>query len=566
MSSVGVLGTTTAAMSRSPEMGDVMSDDRVRRQAFTGPGHRGLSLMSALAFAVLLVLSACTVPGGSQASFDTVARDGTTSATESSSAEVEGTGTGWKVFLAATHQWQMQFSLMQVGPPWAAAIPLVSHLRPGADAPVYKGKLPVNTLIAPARPTDVHPAGAFGNRVAPDLGVPELHNGADLAAERGSPVVAAMDGVVRAVFWDVWGGNRVEVAHVNGMKTTYNHLDEVSVQKRDVLQASQRLGSVGASGARVTGPHLHFETWIDDKAVDPQAFDWIDGDRVIKAPRESGQNVPKIESGGPGDQSSLGKVTDCPHAKGGHIDCGAPDAVEREERCATGDTDSDCPGALTSQRAKCVVVDGEVANCKPGKNNDQGPLTSECPEGGLGTPECPTPEPVQCPEGGLGTPECPTPEPVQCPEGGLGTPECPTPEPVQCPEGGLGTPECPTPESPVCPSATPGPVDCEPPGPGPEDCPPTVPGQVDCYPSGPGLEDCAVRGPGALDCTPAGVGPEDCPAAEDGRADCPAALSSSEGVSSSKGGGTAVRLVGVPGLAPEPVHWGVMLQLHKVLA
>ena len=486
--------------------------------------------MSALAFAVLLVLSACTVPGGSQASFDTVARDGTTSATESSSAEVEGTGTGWKVFLAATHQWQMQFSLMQVGPPWAAAIPLVSHLRPGADAPVYKGKLPVNTLIAPARPTDVHPAGAFGNRVAPDLGVAELHNGADLAAERGSPVVAAMDGVVRAVFWDVWGGNRVEVAHVNGMKTTYNHLDEVSVQKRDVLQASQRLGSVGASGARVTGPHLHFETWIDDKAVDPQAFDWIDGDRVIKAPRESGQNVPKIESGGPGDQSSLGKVTDCPHAKGGHIDCGAPDAVEREERCATGDTDSDCPGALTSQRAKCVVVDGEVANCKPGKNNDQGPLTSECPEGGLGTPGCPTPEPVQCPE------------------------------------GGLGTPGCPTPESPVCPPATPGPVDCEPPGPGPEDCPPTVPGQVDCYPSGPGLEDCAVRGPGALDCTPAGVGPEDCPAAEDGRTDCPAALSSSEGVSSSKGGGTAVRLVGVPGLAPEPVHWGVMLQLHKVLA
>lgn len=193
-----------------------------------------------------------------------------------------------KVFRAAAQQWQVGFSMAQVGPPWAQGTPLVSHLAPGAETPVYEGELPVNTLIAPARPpTAVHPDGQFGWRVAPDIGGRELHNGTDIGAPHQSAVVAAMGGVVRGVFWNVWGGNRVEVAHVGGMVTTYNHLDEASVKKGDALEASQRLGSVGATGARVTDPHLHFETWVDGKAVDPQSFDWIDQGRVIPAPPEA---------------------------------------------------------------------------------------------------------------------------------------------------------------------------------------------------------------------------------------------------------------------------------------
>ncbi|MFI7744132.1 M23 family metallopeptidase, partial [Kocuria rhizosphaericola] len=290
----------------------------------------------------------------------------------------------------------MKFSLMQIGSPWAQGTPLVSHLAPGADPPVYKGKLPVNTLIAPARPPDaVHPAGQFGWRIAPDLGRGELHNGTDIGAPRGSPVVAAMDGVVRAVFWNEWGGKRVEVSHVGDLLTTYNHLDDIHVKKGDPLKASQQLGTVGMTGSRVTGPHLHFETWVDDETVDPQSFDWIDQGRVIKAPREAGQEVQRIPSGGPGDETSLDESEDCPYPEDHDIECSAPDAVDLEERCSTGGDDSDCP--------------------------DEG-REVQCPEGGLGTPGCPTSEPERdpCPEGGLGTPGCPTSEPERdpCPEGG----------------------------------------------------------------------------------------------------------------------------------------------------
>ncbi|GEO96299.1 hypothetical protein KTU01_24220 [Kocuria turfanensis] len=161
-----------------------------------------------------------------------------------------------------------------------------STVRPGRQPPrLYQGELPVNTLIAPTSPGVVLPGGQFGWRIAPDRGGREFHNGTDVSAPAGLPVVAALDGEVTAVFWDVWGGNRVEVTHADGLKTTYNHLEDVRVQVGDRLAASEQLGAVGATGIRVTGPHLHFETWVDGQAVDPQSFDWVDGMRVIPASR-----------------------------------------------------------------------------------------------------------------------------------------------------------------------------------------------------------------------------------------------------------------------------------------
>ena len=479
-----------------------MPDDRAHGRVLRGPRRRQPLLPAALAFAVLLVLGACASPAGQQApAGDAVP---SASATGSPAAAPSGESAGWKVFRAGAEQWQVRFSLMQVGPPWRHETSLVSYLRPGAEAPVYKGELPVNTLIAPARPTDVHPAGAFGWRTAPDIGVHELHNGADLAAADGSPVVAAMDGVVRGVFWNVWGGNRVEVAHVGGLKTTYNHLSTVQVKEGDTLEASQQLGRVGMTGARVTGPHLHFETWVDDEAVDPQTFDWIVDDRVIPAPRKPGQEVGEIPLKGLGDQSSLENAKDCPYTEDDPVDCSAPDAVTQEEKCSeAGGGGSDCPGGLATQRQECIELTPGRLDCD-GEN-----------EGGPGPVVDPTP-PVGCPEGGLGTPECPpvpsptpSPSPVGCPEGGLGTPECPlvpsptpSPSPVGCPEGGLGTPECPT---------TP--------------------------PAWPPPEQCAATGTGGLDCPPAGPGPEDCPAPAGGRTDCPLPQTVPEASSATTGSG-----------------------------
>jgi hypothetical protein len=136
-----------------------------------------------------------------------------------------------------------------------------------------------------------------------------------------------MEGVVRAVFWDVWGGNRVEVAHSNNMISTYNHLDTVLVEQDDKLEASQKLGTVGRTGSRVTGPHLHFETWVGGETVDPQSFDWVVGDRIIRAPHDHARNPPTIPPGGPGDRSSVDTSQRCPYENSDPKRCRPPDEV-----------------------------------------------------------------------------------------------------------------------------------------------------------------------------------------------------------------------------------------------
>lgn len=151
----------------------------------------------------------------------------------------------------------------------------------------FNGELPAGAIVAPAQPVIVLNGGQYGWRFAPDAvgaGKLEFHNGTDIAAPTGTPVVSALpEGTVTAVFFDPWGGNRVEVTHANGTKTTYSHLHRVNVHEGDKLALGEQLGSVGATGARVTGPHLHFEVWVDGEHVDPQRFDWVTDAKVIPA-------------------------------------------------------------------------------------------------------------------------------------------------------------------------------------------------------------------------------------------------------------------------------------------
>jgi murein DD-endopeptidase MepM/ murein hydrolase activator NlpD len=295
----------------------------LRRPARGAPRYRLATSVAVLVVAMLLGLSSC-------AAF-TEALLGSAGDDQESKGKVLGSS----VFHAAADQPQMAAALTKVGPPWSHSVSLVEQLRPGAKAPRYEGKLPVNTLIAPATPTDVGSGGEYGWRRAPDLGIEELHNGADIAAAKGSNVVAAMEGVVRAVFWDVWGGNRVEVAHAADMVSTYNHLDTVLVDQGEKLQASQQLGTVGQTGSRVTGPHLHFETWVDGEAVDPQSFDWIVGDRIIPAPHANARNPQVIPRKGPGDKSSIDGSQVCPYQESDPKRCRPPDVPTPPDKGST---------------------------------------------------------------------------------------------------------------------------------------------------------------------------------------------------------------------------------------
>ncbi len=96
------------------------------------------------------------------------------------------------------------------------------------------------------------------------------HNGVDIAAGRGSTVVAASRGVVTLAQKDLFfNGNVVIVDHGLSLSTVYVHLDEITVQKGQRVNIGEPIGKVGATG-RVTGPHLHWGANVAGQSIDPQ--------------------------------------------------------------------------------------------------------------------------------------------------------------------------------------------------------------------------------------------------------------------------------------------------------
>ena len=91
----------------------------------------------------------------------------------------------------------------------------------------------------------------------------------DAAATRGAPVVATLDGVAQVASATWPGGNCVQIVR-DTTRTTSCHLDTVAVADGTPVTRGQVLGTVGVTGM-TTGPHLHYETWIDGVNVDPLA-------------------------------------------------------------------------------------------------------------------------------------------------------------------------------------------------------------------------------------------------------------------------------------------------------
>ncbi|HEX5451016.1 MAG TPA: peptidoglycan DD-metalloendopeptidase family protein [Candidatus Limnocylindrales bacterium] len=88
------------------------------------------------------------------------------------------------------------------------------------------------------------------------------HYALDIAAPKGTRVVAAAPGKVIYAGWgDNGGGYQVWISHGSNVYTTYNHMELVSVHVGQVVVAGQQVGRVGMTGW-ATGPHCHFEVWI----------------------------------------------------------------------------------------------------------------------------------------------------------------------------------------------------------------------------------------------------------------------------------------------------------------
>jgi murein DD-endopeptidase MepM/ murein hydrolase activator NlpD len=120
-------------------------------------------------------------------------------------------------------------------------------------------------------PGELEVNSGFGVRPDPFLHQPSMHTGLDLHGDMGEPVHATADGTVTIAGWDGGYGKLVEIDHGNGLSTRFGHLSKILVQVGQKVHIGEVIGRVGSTG-RSTGPHLHYETRIDNQPVDPRRF------------------------------------------------------------------------------------------------------------------------------------------------------------------------------------------------------------------------------------------------------------------------------------------------------
>ena len=131
-------------------------------------------------------------------------------------------------------------------------------------------------------PVQGHQTSSFGMRFHPVLGYSRMHKGIDYGAPMGSPIIAATDGVVNFAGWHGGHGNYVQIRASGNMGTGYAHMSRIIAKVGEHVHAGQLIGYVGSTGLS-TGPHLHFEVFVNNVAVNPASVKFIQAAQIAGA-------------------------------------------------------------------------------------------------------------------------------------------------------------------------------------------------------------------------------------------------------------------------------------------
>lgn len=106
----------------------------------------------------------------------------------------------------------------------------------------------------------------FGWRTHPIFKIQRLHNGIDIGAPTGTPIIAAYDGEVVVVTYQAAAGNYVMINHGSNLYTVYMHMSKFNTKVGQKVKQGDVIGYVGSTG-NSTGPHLHFSVRLNGEYV-----------------------------------------------------------------------------------------------------------------------------------------------------------------------------------------------------------------------------------------------------------------------------------------------------------
>jgi murein DD-endopeptidase MepM/ murein hydrolase activator NlpD len=121
------------------------------------------------------------------------------------------------------------------------------------------------------RPTNGWVTSQFGYRISPYTGIREFHKGLDIANRQGTPIIASADGTVTSVSFNTILGKFMIIDHGHGVITKYAHIQKALKKDGEEVKRGDTIALIGNTG-RSTGPHLHYEVFLNGIPVNPTKY------------------------------------------------------------------------------------------------------------------------------------------------------------------------------------------------------------------------------------------------------------------------------------------------------